>query len=115
MKTTDGRTISLLQGTYSKAGQVGDLILTDITLFDGSVITGPTVDKTTFKNLLKAQRLSKQFREADSKATRYTKEARYLAVNRGDFDKIDRLTARAESWERKRDAAYAGLAALGVF
>jgi hypothetical protein len=114
IKTTDGRTVQFDKGqTYTKVDTVSGYVYTNVTI-NGQTFAGPTVTASEWAKIVKAQRLIAKFREADSKAYRLYKESRYMAVNHGDWNKIDRLCDSMRRWEVKRDAAAVALADLEV-
>jgi hypothetical protein len=113
--TTDGRAIDLTEGTYQEDGGFGKIVYTVIVRRDGNMICGPTVTRSTWVQIKKAQALIKKFIQSDSSATGYYKKSRYAIVNRTASDaQIDRWITQMSKAEQRRDAAEAALMEMGV-
>ena len=114
--TTDGRQVDLMAGTYKEDGGFGNIVYTIIVKNDGTVFCGPTVTRSTWTQIHKAQTLVEKFLKADSAATGYYKESRYAIVNKTASDaQIDRWIAKMSKAEQHRDAAEAALMEMGAW
>jgi hypothetical protein len=118
IKTADGRTIEIVGLTYKKVASYagGSLVITDIVRNDGSMLAGPLMTGAEWKQVQLIQKLRDQFVKADSKATDYYKQSRFMIVNRTATDsKISKVIDMMTKWEVKRDEAQAELAEMGVY
>ena len=117
IKTADGRTADIVGQTYVKkyACAAGKIIVTDVIMSDGTTYAGPLFEAAEWKKIEKAQKLKAQWLKADSKATGYYKESRYMIVNKTASDaKISKVIDMMTKWEDKRTQAQTALAQIGI-